>query len=228
MATLFHQHSAERNALSYQAFNWASRMIDESKRRLGDPRKSAVIVDIDETILDNSPYQADCILENYTYPEAWKDWVDLADCNPLPGALEFVKYAESSACEVFYVTNRKEMLMDPTLENLAKHGFPFADEEHLLMRTDENSKEKRRNIIAKDYHIILLIGDNLDDFVNIFENLNSDARKVQVDSLRSEFGFRYIILPNAMYGSWESAIYEYKKLSASEKLKLSKNILEGF
>lgn len=226
-ATLYHQHAAERDALAYQAFNWARKIVQEDSKRMGNPRKTAIIIDIDETLLDNSPYQADGINKGYQYPEGWEEWMNLASCEPIPGALEFVLYAESSGCEVFYVTNRKERYRQPTLENLNNLGFPFADDKHLVMRTTSASKEERRNEIAEQYYILMLIGDNLEDFSMVFEGLNADERKSVVDSLRNEFGFRYIVLPNAMYGSWENAIIKKENTDGSRH-EILRNALRGF
>ncbi len=195
---------------------------------MGVPKKPAIVVDIDETILDNTPYQSDCIIEEYSYPEGWDAWMKLANCKALPGALDFVEYAHSLKYEVFYVTNRKEKYRNPTLENLKKLGFPYADDKHLLMRTSTSSKEPRRNSIASNYHIVLFIGDNLGDFSAVFDDIPAGLREKRVDSLRNEFGFKYIVLPNAMYGSWHNALFEEEGLSSNDKIKYLKNILEGF
>jgi 5'-nucleotidase (lipoprotein e(P4) family) len=109
--------------------------------------------------------------------------------------------------EIFYVTNRKVHLMEPTLLNLQRMGFPYADEAHLLMRENDNSKESRRRLVNGKYKVILLLGDNLDDFTNAFEKRDIEGRKEMASVLRTSFGRRFIVFPNPMYGSWESLLY---------------------
>lgn len=228
MATLYHQNAAERDALAYQAFNFAKMVIYEDTKRMALSKQQAIIVDIDETLLDNSPYEAVCILENINYPEKWDEWMEFADAKPLPGALEFLNFAKEKGYQIFYVTNRKEKYTIPTLENLRNYGFPDADSAHLLMRKDESSKESRRKSVAKDHFIVLLIGDNLEDFSIVFDKRSNEERKILVDSLRNEFGNRYIILPNAMYGSWLGAINNNSKADRKETLKLLHEALKDF
>jgi len=228
LATIFHQHAAERDAMAYQAFNWAKEALKQDSKRMGAPEKAAVIVDIDETVLDNSPYQANCILRNYAYPEGWGEWMELASCKPIPGALEFLLYAGKMGYEIYYVTNRKDVYREVTLKNLKDFGFPNADTEHLLMRGAENSKESRRRQIARNYHIPLLMGDNLDDFTGLFDDASQQERKLLTDSLKNEFGFRFILLPNAMYGSWETVLYKNLNVDDSTKNLLLKELLQGF
>jgi 5'-nucleotidase (lipoprotein e(P4) family) len=108
-------------------------------------------------------------------------------------------------------------------------GFTLPDTGHLLLRGDEKTKEPRRKAISQSYHISLLIGDNLTDFSDIFEMKDPYRRIAITDSLQKEFGRRFIILPNAMYGDWENAIYKYRfNLPESEKTLSRYNYLEGF
>jgi 5'-nucleotidase (lipoprotein e(P4) family) len=228
-ATLYHHHAAERDALAFQAFNIATRVVYDDMKRMGLSKQQAIIVDIDETLLDNSPYEAVCILENISYPEKWDEWMEFADAKPLPGAVEFLTFATRNGYEVFYVTNRKEKYREYTLQNLKKYQFPISSDENLLMRNSERSKESRRRSIAKEYDILMLIGDNLEDLSVVFEKQNSKERKILVDSLSNEFGNRFIVLPNAMYGSWVDALYESDRPDEEEEaiLKLI-NTLNGF
>lgn len=206
MATLYHQSAAEYDALCYQAFNIAEIMVrDAMTKELGG--KLAIITDIDETVLDNSPYQAKCILENINYPEKWDEWCMLSEAKGIPGSQQFFNFVADQGIEIFYITNRKSHLMQATIDNLRRQGFPFADEGHLLMRESENSKESRRRLVAGKYKIVLLMGDNLDDFTNVFEDENPDRRKMLVNRLKGSFGRRFIVFPNPMYGSWESTLY---------------------
>ncbi|MGB2799499.1 MAG: HAD family acid phosphatase, partial [Dehalococcoidia bacterium] len=157
------------------------------------------------------------------------EWVDLIEAKPLPGAKEFLDYTASCDVEVFYVSNRFEAQREVTRENLLSVGFPYADDDHIYLREGGPSKESRRQAIAEDYQIILLIGDNLNDFSDVFEDKLVPDRAAEVDSLKDEFGSRFIILPNPMYGDWEDAVYEYgRALSDAEEDTLRKEMLEGY
>jgi 5'-nucleotidase (lipoprotein e(P4) family) len=97
------------------------------------------------------------------------------------------------------------------------------------MRTTSNSKESRRNIIDEDYRVVMLLGDNLEDFTKVFEGKDPDERKDLVDRLESSFGRRFIVFPNPMYGSWENAIYDYKSdTTAQAKSAMRVKALETF
>ena len=204
MATLWYQHSAERRALCYQAFNWARSQIDQELAKHRDSKPYCVVLDIDETVLDNSPFEGKCISTGKPYTkESWKQWSDQAQAQAIPGAVEFCDYADKKGVEVFYVTNRRENEKDATLKNISDLGFPNADEAHLYLRTNESSKKARRATIQERYNIVVLLGDNLNDFSELFEDRSGDYGFGIVDSLKAEFGQRFILLPNPMYGSWE-------------------------
>ncbi len=228
-ATLFQQTAAEKRALSYQAYNIAKQKLDNELKKSRLTKKLAVVVDIDETVLDNSPFEAKSILENTDYPTYWNEWCEKASAKPIAGSLEFLNYAKSQGVEVFYITNRKDHLMNCTLENLQKYNFPFADTTHLLMRTKDSNKEPRREKVESNHEIVLLIGDNLGDFLHDFDGRSSNYRYNLTDSLQYEFGNRFIMLPNPMYGTWMNVLVENNPdLSKEEKIKLLKEFLISF
>ena len=229
MATLWYQRSAEARALYYQAFNLARLRLNEDLANGNIQKPRAVIVDVDETVLNNSPYEARLILQGGSFPQYWKEWVEAARAQALPGAVEFLTYADSLGVAVFYVTNRRESTLEATMKNLKRMGFPQVQRDHMYLRTTTSSKEPRRQAIAQKYHIALLMGDNLNDFSAVFEKQPTERRNVLVDSLRAEFGKRFIVLPNPMYGEWEGAIYNYNwGLDSREKNRLRKKALMAF
>lgn len=209
MAILYQQTAAEYRALCYQAFNAAKYRLDQSSKMMGMMKKQAIVVDIDETVLDNSPYEANTILKNWIYPEGWEEWINKADAKPVPGSLEFLKYAETKGVETYYISNRKESQRAKTLKNLITAGFPFATDDHLFLKEKDSSKKLRRDKVSENRFVVLLIGDNLNDFTEVFEHKSIPERFELTDSLKSEFGNRFIVLPNAMYGDWEGALYNY-------------------
>jgi 5'-nucleotidase (lipoprotein e(P4) family) len=220
-ALLWTQTSGEMRALAYQAFNFARTILDRDLRLNRRSRmKRAVIVDVDETVLDNSRFQAALLKNRQRYDaREWTRWVNRAEASAVPGAIEFLRYATSKGVRVFYVTNRNQAEKDGTATNLKRLGFPGVNDQTLLVKTDGSSKEPRRNLIGSRYRIVLLMGDNLNDFSEVFEKSRTvAARLAAVERNKEQFGTRFIVLPNVMYGDWENAVYDYNfKLTDEEK-----------
>ncbi len=222
-AVLWTQSSGEKVALAYQAFSLARLRLDQDFRANRRSKlRRAVIVDVDETILDNSRNQAMLVKTQRPYDsKTWTEWCNRAEATALPGAVEFLRYANARGVRVFYVTNRKEVEKDGTARNLKQLGFPEVTDETLLIRTDKNSssKEPRRQAIAAKYRIVLLMGDNLNDFAEVFENSKTtESRLTAAEQNKNQFGSRFIVLPNPMYGAWEDAVYgDASKLTEEQK-----------
>lgn len=223
-AILYQQTAAEYRALTYQAFNWARIVLDgddKAKKKLPkvERRKPrAVVVDIDETVLDNSPAQAFLVRNRAPFDqESWHAWGNLRKAKAIPGAVDFLNYAVSKGVKVFFVSNRDEVQKQATMDNLKTAGFQDVSAENVILRTTESSKEARRQAISQKYRIVILMGDNLDDLSNVFERKSILDRFTETDKLREMFGNRFIVLPNAMYGTWENAVYEYGRLNEVQK-----------
>jgi 5'-nucleotidase (lipoprotein e(P4) family) len=233
-AILWMQKAAEYRALCYQAFNWARKTLDEdekTRKKLprGERKKPrAVVVDIDETVLDNSPAQAFGIKNRraFNLPD-WYAWGEMRKARAIPGAVEFANYAKSKNVRIFYVSNRDEVQKQATIENLKAVGFPDISAENVLLREKESGKEPRRQaVLQKGYRTVLLLGDNLNDFSAAFERKSVAERFAETDKIRDLWGGKFIVLPNAMYGDWESAIYEYQRLTEAQKTEKRANALE--
>ncbi len=211
-AVLWQQASAESRALQYQAYKLARLMLDRDLRlHQKSNLKRAVVVDVDETVLDNSRYQAELIVNRQPFTSAsWIEWCNRAKASAIPGAVDFLKYAATRGVRVFYVTNRRETEKAGTITNLKQLGFPDVSDETVVVRTDVSSKEPRRQSIRRRYRIVLLFGDNLSDFSNAFEGKTPEERTAAVEAARQKFGAEFIVLPNPMYGDWENAVYGYE------------------
>ena len=227
---LWHQTSAEYRALCYQAFNVAKTYLETLIPGREPDEKFAIITDLDETIIDNSYLEAKQIKEGKEYNNArWKEWVNMSAATGVPGAVEFLQWAASRNITIFYISNRSVSDVKPTLANLIKLQLPNADEEHMLFLSAESTKEPRRQIVAKDHKIVMLMGDNLNDFSNLFEKKSIDDRKTETDKVKDEWGKKFIVLPNAIYGEWENAFYDYKRnLTPKEKETKRKDLLKGY
>lgn len=216
---VWQQHAAEYKALCLQAFNTATLRLDEYLQQDTSQKPPAVITDIDETFLDNSPYAIHQALQGKDYePSSWEEWVNKAEADTLAGALAFFSHAASRNVEVFYISNRDEAGRAATLANLRKYHFPYADDAHLLLQGATSSKEERRQTVAEKHDVILLLGDNLGDFSALFDNKTTVQRAENVLQQAGDFGKRFIMFPNATYGDWEGALYRYNyRLSPAQK-----------
>lgn len=232
---LYMQTAGEYRALAYQAFNLARMSLDMdemtrkklSKSERKKPR--AVMVDIDETVLDNSPQQAFSIKNRQPFNlQTWYAWGELRQAKAIPGAVDFLNYASRKGVRVFYSSNRDEVQKAATMDNLRKVGFPDVSPETVLLRTNESSKEPRRQIVLQKYRLVVLMGDNLNDFSDAFEKKPIGDRFSEVDKARDLFGTRWIVLPNAVYGDWENAIYDYKRLTEVEKTAKRRDALMAY
>ena len=228
MATLWMQTSAEFRALCYQSFNLAKMNLDMFIAAYTGSKKVAVIVDADETVIDNSAYEAFLIGNDLGYSsKTWTPWMAAAQATAIPGALEFLNYAKEKGVEIFYVTNRKMVGYDGTAKNLKALGFPDVDKKHLLLRTGSSDKQERRDIVAKDYEIAFLMGDNLNDFASVFAKKPVADRFAEVDKIKDTWGKKFIVLPNPTYGEWEGSVYKGNwGASAAEKDKMRKDHLQ--
>lgn len=238
-AVLWSQTSAEYRALAAQSFNQAARTLviakaDPSFSALPEAEQGqlvadaplAIITDIDETVLDSSAFNADLILNpinpaqdpvnaHRQFDQRWNDWVAQREAIAMPGAVAFLKQADADGVTVFYITNRKDPEKRETCINLTQVGLPLKDcATQVLTRnlTEANPKDKgaRRKIVAAKYRVVLVLGDNLGDFVDGVYT-TTEVRAQLVEDHAGWWGERWIVLPNPMYGSWEDAISNVQK-----------------
>lgn len=202
-AVTWYQQSAEMQAIYIQSYNWATRILEE-KVNAASEESLAVVLDIDETVLDNSPQTAQQLIDGLPFSdEMWDEWCEMADARPLPGVLDFTKRAKELGVDVYYISNRGIHLLEVSIKNLRAAGLPLEDADHILLKTSSSDKDERRARVSSSHTIALLIGDNLGDFSGIFDKRVDGSALDNVLANRERFGFEYIILPNPLYGSWE-------------------------
>lgn len=236
-ATLWMQSSVEFKASSMAVFKLAEIMVDRALANKdwtaaleqGDNYQNkppAVILDVDETILDNSEYEAWLIKAKKNYSsKTWGPFVDAAQSDPIPGSKEFIEYAKSKGVEIFYVSNRKAPGEAGTRKNLKALGYPINEKIDTVLLRGENDKwgsEKgtRRAYVAQDYRIIMLVGDNLGDFVDA-KSASLAEREEILNKYKDNWSSKWITIANPMYGSWEGAAFGYNwKASDAEKRQL--------
>jgi 5'-nucleotidase (lipoprotein e(P4) family) len=229
-AVAWMQVSAEYAAVAAQTWHAASGRLDAA---LADPAwdalaptdregsslaglPPAVIVDVDETVLDNSPYQARLVRDSREFEDdSWDGWVAQAQARPVPGALGFAREAAARGITMIYLSNRTEAQKQPTLDNLRALGFPVSGGDVFLGKgrtvagcTQAGSSEKtcRRRLVARQYRVLMQFGDQLGDFVAGPDNRPA-TRHALLDAHRGWFGERWWMLPNPSYGSWQPAMF---------------------
>ena len=188
--------------------SWSAAL--EQKENFRD-KPPAIIIDIDETVLDNSPFQSRTILSGLSYPNGWSEWVNESKANAVEGVYDFLHYANDKEVEIFYLTNRLESYRAPTIENLINLGLPFKNDNMLLMRKEENSRDKteRRKQVADKNRVVLIIGDQLTDFISTKEAyvFHTDRKKL-AKKYSDMWGTKWFMITNPTYGRWELSIYE--------------------
>ncbi len=223
---LWYATAAEFRASSEQAYHWATIQLDAA---LAPGNRSwtaaleqtgefanfppAVVLDIDECVLDTSHFQSKMVRSGRPFDsESWNDWVRKEEAELVPGALDFVVHAVERGVRVFFVTNRRFEVEQATLRNLAHLGFPVdPDGVNVLTRGEggdaDSDKAARRASIASRYRIVLIVGDDLNDFLGETD-IDPAARMALADRYRDWWGSKWILIPNPIYGGWERSIFE--------------------
>ena len=196
------KNASEYKALCIQAYNSAKLELDRVLA-LQHEKPIAVVADIDETVLNNLPYNEMLIEKDLSFSQTtWSEWVNKEIATAIPGALEFYTYAERMGVEVIYISNRRVENYAPTKSNLIALGFPFDEDTIMLLRDETSSKENRRNQLI-DFNVVLFIGDNLSDFDAVFDKDTNSERNQALEEKKSDLGQKFILLPNLIYGAWE-------------------------
>ena len=203
----WHGKSAEYKALCVQAYNVAKAKLD--KELLNTHNKPiAIVADLDETVLNNTPFNEMLIDERLDYnQDLWSVWVNKKIATAVPGSLDFFNYASKKNVEIIYLSNRLVENYEPKKENLIDLGFPFNDSTKMLLRSESRDKEARRNELS-NYEIILFLGDNLGDFHQDFFGKDNLGRWDATLKHKDNFGDKFILFPNLIYGNWEEGFEE--------------------
>ncbi len=225
-AVLWTQNSAEYRLITSYLYQEAEKNID---RFSTNDEPWVVIMDVDETLLDNSEYNRRRDQSGLGYTsESWADWVKEEAADEIPGAKKFVTKVLESGGHIALITNRNRSLDQYTWNNLQALGFPLTrDNTCILGRSEEdiqsvdgkefiNDKDLRRTHISngnatacwekapsaksgwnRNLSIVMQIGDNIKDFAN------TTQENVDLNEFLKRQGKDILILPNAMYGSWD-------------------------
>jgi acid phosphatase len=178
------------------------------------------MLDLDETVFDNTRYEARIILEYGKYTsQTFRQWCEEGAASAVPGATEFLRYAARRNVAIIYFSARSEKLRACTLRNLEHLGLPVGDDASTLLLRRSGGKAEHRREIAMRYRVLLVLGDNLDDFLE-GSKAPADERRRKAQRYADYWGSKWIILPNAMYGHWEAAFFDFDyHLPRSEMLR---------
>ncbi len=225
-ATLWVQTSAEYDGTAHTVYAAASAQLDaaiKDKTWVATDEQSAnfkekppaIILDLDETVLDNSPYQARLIKSGESFnPKSWDAWCNEGKAGAVPGAIEFLKVAKEKGVTIFYVSNRDVAVKEATKKNLVALGAPMDDVlDTILLKNQEegwgSDKRPRRAKVAETHRIIMLFGDNLGDFAANGKGTTAERNALAAKNA-ARFGKSWFMLPNPMYGYWESSLFDYE------------------
>lgn len=229
-SVIWMQNAGEYQALCYQAFNLAKKATNLAKET--ETSKWAVVVDLDETMLDNSPYAGWQLLQGKPYDSTtWNAWCRAQSTPAIPGALDFARHVIAQGGALFYVSNRSDVTFEETRDNMIALGFPKVDRQRLLLKSETSNKQPRfQSITDSGYKIVLMLGDNLNDFPEL-ETWHKDnaERNAAMSDRSSDFGYRFIVFPNPSYGDWEGGLAPgYHQLTAEEKLAVRRENLHAW
>ena len=246
LSTLWTQRSVEFKGNALTVYALARYRLDEAladrkwtaapMEQKGDYQAlpPAIVLDVDETVLDNSAYQVWMMKTGQTFNvKTWNEFCAAQMSKAVPGAAEFTKYADSKGVKVFYITNRGAETEKDTRENMQKLGFPMGGNVDTFLMQNErpewgSQKGTRRAVIAKDYRILLSFGDNFGDFDDRYRTSEADRLKAFEEN-KERWGREWLVIANPTYGSFDTAPYghDFKK-PQQEQRKAKWDALEGW
>ena len=203
-------NSGEAEALQYQAYNTAIEKL-QAKVQKPSEKPKAVILDIDETVVNNYGSLIDTYsksTDGYS-KEEFTSWVKEEKATAIAGAKDFLNKAKENGVEVFYISNRYAEDVDATINNFKKLGLPYADADHIMVKQKASNKMDRVEKVKESHDVIMYVGDNLNDFPAGFDKKSNKERKAMVQAMEDKFGTDFIIIPNAVYGDWSGATFGY-------------------
>jgi len=225
-ANVYAQTSAEHRACCYGIFAAATWRLEEALEDAEPvPARPAVVMDLDETVLDNSSFQAFLYRNGLVYtPELWERFEreGVHEVGLVAGAELFIRKAESLGVAVVYLSNRNETNASRTVAALAHVGLDttlIAQRLFLKPNAGSSDKSRRRDAASARYNVLMYLGDNLRDFSEVFapdrlpHSATTDdylrameARSASVDDATCHWGVDWFVLPNPMYGEWEKLV----------------------
>jgi len=239
-STLWVQTAVEARVSSLQAYKLASLQLDAalknkswtaSTEQAARPVKEwhrlppAILLDIDETVLDNSPLQARLVKKGMDYDSMeFGQWVYEAQAKAIPGSVAFVNAARKKGIKIFYISNRARNEEAATQKNMQRVGLlKTISDDQVLSRFEkvswQSDKTSRRRFIADKYRVLMLVGDDFNDFVTGAKTSLEEREKLMLRHQKM-WGEKWIVIPNPLYGSWEGSVLDFNyERTPDEQLK---------
>ncbi|BDU51385.1 HAD family acid phosphatase [Haliovirga abyssi] len=207
LALLWMQDGAEYKSLVHQAFNIAEKRVREDKMI------KKVFVRVDEVLLDNTPYFAWLLKSNEKDTiENRNRWYSSLDAEAVDGAVEFINYLNKNNVEVKLITSRDRNVYDVTIRNMNKAGFKALTLNNLISESDFDSYVKNGGKYTA------IVTNDLNDFSSKIDGKNYRERKAFADNQKNDFGKKWVIIPNVLYGDFETSLSKgYDNLDNNKK-----------
>jgi 5'-nucleotidase (lipoprotein e(P4) family) len=161
--------------------------------------KYAVVMDLDETVLDNSDYQINLVENNLSFTqENWSEWVNQANATLVPGAKEFISALRQYAnIQIIFLSNRMHVNLEPTINNMKKLNIVDEKDIFLLRKDKADKKNIRRDEIILGKNRMVEVGPM--QIIGYFGDATHDFPK---EDKFYKFGSNMFMFPNPMYGKW--------------------------
>lgn len=212
-------NSGEAKALRYQTYNIATERLKQLIKEHEGEENLAVILDIDETVLNNYYYLAKKFLGYDNFKDmSFSKWFREESSSLIEGAENFLDTANNLGVEIFYVTNRSYKIEEESINNLRFFNLPYSDKKHVLTASDTSDKVFRVDTIRENHNVLMYLGDNLGDFPEGVHDKSNEERSEIVDNIYEKFGTEYFIFPNTIYGDWDEATYNYDDSKSDREL----------
>ncbi|MBF8222308.1 MULTISPECIES: 5'-nucleotidase, lipoprotein e(P4) family [Halomonadaceae] len=209
MGLRYQQQSAEIAALQRQGFTLATLRLEQAIERHGEDANLAIITDLDETVIDNSALLVRDMqrCHDYTAWDTWLHWEREGEPRLIPGAADFLAFADAQGVAIYYVSDRYQENKADTLATLEHLELPQVSDDSVLLLGPP--KQERRSFVEENYTLVMQLGDTLHDFSEAFvSSVPLDEQHAQVEANAERFGVDWIVFPNATYGTWEEAELE--------------------
>ncbi|MFM7747577.1 MAG: 5'-nucleotidase, lipoprotein e(P4) family, partial [Bacteroidota bacterium] len=182
-------------------------LLDSAQRSAPEELRKqppAVVLDLDETVLDNSPYAGWQIRHGAAYHSAsWQAWVQKAEAMAVPGVQDYLMLAQQQGIKVIFISNRKRSQWKATHQNLGALNLPVDGLDSMLLRQNNSDKQARRDSVKLRYTVLQWVGDNIQDMEGFKSRLSEEERDQVIQREGHRLGRDWILLPNPVYGPWE-------------------------
>lgn len=183
----------------------------------------AIILDLDETVIENSRFQGEQVLRRSPYSSSlWKQWVAAEAAGLVPGAKPFLDLARDRGVAIYYLSNRSADDKAHTISNLIALGIPASNDRVLCAGENgwTSDKTARRALVAATHRVVMMLGDDLSDFIPA--TLSPERRVEEAEKHSAWWGTRWFVLPNPMYGTWDRALYDHESGLSDREILLRK------